>query len=60
VLRGGRTYPVFAAVWIARSGDPYRDRINSMTKYVVSSTLRDPDWNSTTVISGDPIAAIRR
>src|SRR6266702_326896 len=39
---------------------PYSDRINSMTKYVVSSTLRDPEWNNTTVISGDPIAAIRR
>ncbi len=60
VLRGGRTYPVFAAAWIARSGDPYSDRINSMTKYVVSSTLRDPEWNNTTVISGDPVAAIRR
>jgi hypothetical protein len=31
-----------------------------MTKYVVSSPLRDPEWNNTTVISGDPIAAIRR
>src|SRR6266567_1277276 len=39
---------------------PCSDRINSMTKYVVSSTLRDPEWNNTTVISGDPIAAIRR
>src|SRR6266699_5016782 len=39
---------------------PYSDRINSMTKYIVSSTLRDPDWNNTSVISGDPIAEIRR
>ena len=45
---------------MARSGDPYSDRINTMTKYVVSSTLRDPEWNNTTVISGDPIAEIRR
>ncbi len=60
VLMGGRTYPVFAPAWMARSGDPYSDRINSMTKYVVSSTLRDPDWNNTSVISGDPIAEIRR
>jgi dihydrofolate reductase len=60
VLMGGRTYPGFAAAWMARSGDPYSDRINSMTKYVVSSTLRDPEWENTSVISGDPIAQIRR
>ena len=58
VLMGGRTYPGFAAAWMARSGDPYSDRINSMTKYVISSTLHDPEWTNTTVISGDPIAAI--
>ena len=60
VLMGGRTYPGFAAAWMARSGDPYSDRINEMTKYVVSGTLRDPDWNNTTVISSDPIPSIRR
>jgi len=60
VLMGGRTYQGMAPAWMARSGDPYSDRINSMTKYVVSSTLRDPEWNNTTVISGDPIAEIRR
>ena len=43
VLMGGRTHPVFAAAWMARSGDSCSDRINSMTKYVVSSTLRDPE-----------------
>ncbi len=60
VLMGGRTYLPMAAAWMARSGDPMSDRINSMTKYVVSSTLRDPEWNNTTVISSDPIAEIRR
>jgi dihydrofolate reductase len=60
VLMGGRTYPSFAAAWMARSGDPYSDRINAMTKYVVSSTLRDPEWNNTSVISGDPIEEIHR
>jgi len=60
VLMGGRTYRSFAPAWMARSGDSYSDRINSMTKYVVSSTLRDPEWNNTTVISNDPIAEIRR
>jgi dihydrofolate reductase len=60
VLMGGRTYPGFAAAWMARSGDPYSDRINNMAKYVVSSTLRDPEWTNTSVISGDPVAEIRR
>src|SRR6266851_1474628 len=49
VLMGGLTYPAMAAAWMARSGDPYSDRINSMTKYVVSSTLRDPEWPNATV-----------
>jgi dihydrofolate reductase len=60
LLMGGRTYPGFAPAWMARSGDPFSDRMNSMAKYVVSSTLTDPEWNNTTVISDDPIAAIRR
>jgi dihydrofolate reductase len=49
-----------STAWMARSGDPFSDRFNAMAKYVVSSTLRDPEWNNTTVISGDPIAEIRR
>ena len=60
VLMGRRTYDGFAPVWPARSGDPYSDRINAMPKYVVSSTLRNPGWNNTTVIEDDPVAAIRR
>ncbi len=46
VLMGARTYPSFASAWMARSGDPFSDRMNAMTKYVVSSTLRDPEWNT--------------
>ncbi|HEU5155849.1 MAG TPA: dihydrofolate reductase family protein [Streptosporangiaceae bacterium] len=60
VLMGRRTYDSFAAAWPSRSGDPYSDRINSMAKYVVSSTLRRPEWNNTTVISGNVIDEIRR
>lgn len=60
MLMGGRTYPGMAEAWMPRSGDPFSDRINSMAKYVVSSTLRDPQWPNTTVINGDPIAEIRR
>jgi dihydrofolate reductase len=60
VLMGRRTYDVFSPVWQSRSGDPYSDRINTMQKYVVSSTLRDPDWANTTVIDGDVVEEIRR
>jgi dihydrofolate reductase len=57
-LMGRRTYEGFAPVWSSRSGDPYSDHINAMRKYVVSSVVRDPQWNNTTVIGEDPVAAI--
>ena len=41
-----------------RSGDTFSDHINAMDKRVVASTLRDPKWNNTTVITGDPVPAI--
>lgn len=60
VLMGRRTYDAFAPVWPTRSGDPYSDRINTMEKYVVSSTLKDPEWANTTVITDDAVGEIRR
>ena len=60
LVMGRRTYDGFAPVWPTRSGDPASDRINSMRKHVVSSTLRDPEWNNTVVIDEDPIGAIRQ
>ena len=60
VLMGRHTYDGFAPVWPTRSGDPYSDKINSMPKYVVSSTLHDPEWNNTTVISSDVVGEIKR
>jgi dihydrofolate reductase len=58
LLMGRRTYEVYAGVWPDREGE-YPDLINRLPKYVVSSTLTDATWNNTTVISKDPIAAIR-
>jgi dihydrofolate reductase len=59
LIMGRRTYEGFAPVWPTRS-DPYSDHINAMPKYVVSSTLTDPEWTNTSVISGDPVAEIER
>jgi dihydrofolate reductase len=60
VLMGRRTYDVFAPAWTSRSGDPYSDRINAMRKVVVSTTLTDPQWQNTEVITGDVVGAVRR
>lgn len=58
VLMGRHTYHGFAPAWQSRSGDPLSDKINTMPKYVVSSTLTDPDWPNTTVISDDVTARV--
>ncbi len=60
VIMGRRTYEGFAPVWAARTGDPFSDYMNSVAKYVVSTTLRDPEWTNTTVLDQDPIGAIER
>ncbi|HEX5609798.1 MAG TPA: dihydrofolate reductase family protein [Solirubrobacterales bacterium] len=57
LLLGRHTYEGFAAAWPERDG-PFADKFNSMPKYVVSSTLTDPEWNNTTVLTGDPVAAV--
>jgi len=58
LLMGRRTYEGFAPVWPTRSGDPASDHINAMAKFVVSGTLKDPEWNNTTVIDDDPVVAV--
>jgi dihydrofolate reductase len=52
VLLGRNTYDGFFAAWPSRGGD-YADKINSMPKYVVSSTLENAEWQNTTVLKGD-------
>ena len=52
LLLGRRTYEGFAAAWPSREGE-FADKFNNMPKYVVSSTLKDPEWNNTTVLNGD-------
>jgi dihydrofolate reductase len=57
VLLGRRTYEFFAARWPSRDG-ALADRLNSMPKYVVSSTLQDPKWTNSTVLAGDVVNAV--
>jgi dihydrofolate reductase len=52
LLLGRKTYEGFAAAWPSREGE-FADKFNSMPKYVVSSTLKDPDWTNSTVLDGD-------
>jgi dihydrofolate reductase len=58
MLMGRHTYDGFAPVWPTRSGDPVSDHFNAMRKYVVSTTLEDPEWNNTQVIGSDVAAAV--
>ena len=52
LLLGRRTYEGFAAAWPTRDGE-FADKFNSMPKYVVSSTLENPEWTNSTVLKGD-------
>jgi dihydrofolate reductase len=54
LLLGRGTYDTFAPVWPQVEGE-FGDKFNSMPKYVVSSTLKDPEWNNTTVLTGDVV-----
>src|SRR6266516_5660777 len=58
-LLGRGSYAFFAARWRPRSGE-LADRLNSMPKYVVSSTLVDPDWNNSTVLKGDVVEEVSK
>jgi dihydrofolate reductase len=58
-LFGRRTYEFLAARWPHRDGE-LADRLNSMPKYVVSSTLEDPEWNNSTVLNGDVVSEVSR
>jgi dihydrofolate reductase len=52
LLLGRVTYEGFAAAWPTRDGE-FADKFNTMPKYVVSSTLENPEWNNSTVLKGD-------
>ena len=58
ILMGRRTFDTFASAWPTRSGD-MADRMNSLQKYVVSNTLREPAWNNTQVLASGALEKIR-
>jgi dihydrofolate reductase len=57
LLLGQRSDEWFAARWSDRPG-PWADRLNSLPKYVVSSTLEHARWNNATVLKGDPVSQV--
>jgi len=59
LLWGRRTFEFLAERWPSRTG-ALADRLNSMPKYVVSSTLEDPEWNTTTVLKGDAVEEVSK
>src|SRR5436305_2610632 len=58
-LLGRRSYEFFGVRWQPRGGE-LADRLNSMPKYVVSSTLDDPKWNNSTVLTGDVVTEVSK
>ena len=58
-LLGRRSYEFFGSRWRTRTG-ALADRLNSLPKYVVSSTLTDPDWDNTRVLAGDVITEVSK
>jgi dihydrofolate reductase len=59
MLLGRVTYEGFAAAWPGRTDEVgFAAKMNSMPKYVVSSTLRDPQWTNSTVLTGDVAASV--
>jgi len=59
-LLGRKTYEGFAAAWPGRDDEAgFAAKMNTMPKYVVSSTLSSPEWQNTTVIDGDIVEEIK-
>jgi dihydrofolate reductase len=59
LLLGRITYEEFASLWPSRDGE-VADKFNSLPKYVVSSTLEDPEWNNSKVLEGDVVEEVSR
>jgi dihydrofolate reductase len=60
-LFGRKTYENFAAYWPNAPREiPFTDHLNNTAKYVVSKTLKNPEWQNSTVINGDVVEEVRK
>jgi dihydrofolate reductase len=60
ILLGRQTFEDFRGFWPEQTDDPtgITDELNTLEKYVVTSTMTDPGWAHSTILAGDPLAAI--
>src|SRR5690625_6495655 len=60
ILLGRHTFEAFRGYWPAQSEDPtvITDELNTIDKYVVSTTMTDPQWHNSTIISDDTVAHV--
>ena len=59
LLHGRKTDEWFGSRWSTREGE-WADRLNSLPKYVVSSTLEHPDWNNSRILKGDAVTEVSK
>ncbi len=61
LLLGRKTYEIFSVLWPSLSGThPYVDKLNSMPKYVASTTLKTLEWENSEPIKGDVVSAVAK
>ena len=59
LLFGRRTYENFYAVWPKQTNSPYTEFLNTIPKYVASTTLKEPlPWSNSTLLKGDAAQAV--
>jgi dihydrofolate reductase len=58
LLLGRKTYEGFAAAWPTMEAGEFGEKMNSMPKYVVSSTLQDAGWTGSIIVRGNPVTEI--
>jgi dihydrofolate reductase len=59
ILLGRKSDDWFATRWLDRTGE-WADRLNSLPKYVVSSTLQEPKWTNSTLVKGDVVKEVSK